>query len=597
MSPERRRQAMIALLRSSLHGRRREATGLAAWSAVEAVPAFLSGLLVARAIDKGFLAGETGAGFAWLGVLALSVIVGAWATRQTYLRLAAVVEPFRDALVTRTVAGAMRRSTAAGATADTAGAARLTHHVEIVREAYASVLMVVQSFLVTSIGALLGLLTLLPLVLVLVLPPVLIGLGLFFAALPGMAVRQRDSILADERIGDAGGTVSAGLRDIVACGGEAVIAGRVGEQIEAQARATRELARFTAVRTVAVAIGGWLPLLVILIGGSWLHRHGASTGAILGALTYVAQGLHPALQTLVGGIGNTGLWLYVTLGRIVEAAGDTEAPAAADASRRDAVPSHGELRFRDVTFGYGRSPEPVIRDLDLVISDGDHLAVVGPSGIGKSTLAGLIAGMLSPQSGEVLLGDVRVGDLAPQTAARHRVLIPQEAYVFAGTLRENLGYLRPDATTEQLDDAVDRLGMRPLVEQIGGYGADVHAGELSAGERQLITLVRAYLSPARFVLLDEAACHLDPAAEARVELAFAARPGTLLVIAHRISSALRARRILVLDGAGVAVGSHEDLLARSPLYRDLVGHWGAVAPGPYVNAGGVGASVTPPTAR
>jgi len=597
MSPKRRRKAMTALLRSSLHGRRREVTGLAVWSAVEAVPAFLSGLLVARAIDKGFLAGEVETGFAWLGVLALSVVVGAWATRQTFLRLAAVVEPFRDELVRRTVTGTMRRSTAPGATPDTTGAARLTHHVEIVREAYASVLMVVQSFVVTSVGALLGLFTLLPLVLVLVLPPVLVGLGLFFAALPGMAARQRDSILADERIGDACATVSAGLRDIVACGGENVVAGRVGEHIEAQARATRELARFTALRTVSVAIGGWLPLLLILIGGSWLLRNGASTGAILGALTYVAQGLHPALQTLVGGLGNTGLWLYVTLGRIVEVAGDADAPGAADATRRDAMPSHGDLCFRDVTFGYGRSPEPVIRDLDLVIPDGEHLAVVGPSGVGKSTLAGLIAGMLSPQSGDVLLGEVGVGDLDPQTAARHRVLIPQEAYVFAGTLRENLSYLHPDATSEQIDDAVGRLGMRSLLEQIGGYEADVDAAELSAGERQLITLVRAYISPARFVLLDEAACHLDPAAEARVELAFAARPGTLLVIAHRISSALRADRILVLDGAGVAVGSHEDLLARSPLYRDLVGHWGTVAPAPDVNGRGVAATAAPPAVR
>jgi len=586
---------MAALLRSSVHGRRREMTVLGAWSAVEAIPAFLSGLLVARAIDKGFLAGSVETGFAWLGVLGLSVLVGAWATRQTFLRLAAIVEPFRDDLVRRTVTGTMRRSTAPGATPDTAGAARLTHHVEIVREAYASVLMVVQSFLVTSIGALLGLFTLLPLVLVLVLPPVVIGLGLFFAALPGMAARQRDSILADERIGDAAGTVSSGLRDIVACGGENVIAGSVGEPIEAQARATRELARFTALRTISVAIGGWLPLVLILIGGSWLLRNGASTGEILGALTYVAQGLHPALSTLVSGLGHTGLWLYVTLGRIVEAAGDAEATGGADA-RRDATPSHDDLTFRHVTFGYGRSPEPVIRDLDLIIADGDHLAVVGPSGVGKSTLAGLIAGMLSPQSGDVRLGDVQVGDLDPQTAARHRVLIPQEAYVFAGTLRENLSYLRPDATTEQLDDAVDRLGMRALVEQIGGYEADVDAAQLSAGERQLITLVRAYLSPARFVLLDEAACHLDPAAEARVELAFAARPGTLLVIAHRISSALRARRILVLDGAGMAVGSHEDLLARSPLYRDLVGHWGA-APAQDVDGRGSAASWTPPAVR
>jgi ABC-type multidrug transport system fused ATPase/permease subunit len=572
MTPKQRRAAMATLLRSSLHGRRREVTGLAAWSTVEAVPAFLSGLLVARAIDKGFLAGSVETGFAWLGVLAISVVIGAWATRQTFLRLAAIVEPFRDELVRRTVTGTLRRSTAPGASPDAAGAARLTHHVEIVREGYASVLMVVQSFVVSSIGALLGLFTLLPLVLVLVLPPVVIGLAMFLAALRGMAARQRDSILADERIGDVAGTVSDGLRDVVACGAEATVAASAGEHIAAQAHATRVLARFTAVRTVSVAIGGWLPIVLILAAGPWLLRNGASTGEILGALTYVAQGLHPALETLVRGLGHTGLWLYVTLGRIVEAAADLQAPDTR-ARRRGAVPRHPDLRFRQVTFGYGRSPDPVIRELDLVIADGDHLAVVGPSGVGKSTLAGLIAGMLSPQAGEVSLGGVPVGDFDAQTAARHRVLIPQEAYVFAGTLRENLAYLRPDATTAQIDDAVDRLGMRSLVARIGGYDAEVDASALSAGERQLITLVRSYLSPARLVVLDEAACHLDPAAEARVEQAFAVRPGTLLVIAHRISSALRARRILVLDGTGATIGTHEELLAVSPLYRDLVGHW------------------------
>ncbi|MDQ4049556.1 MAG: ABC transporter ATP-binding protein/permease [Actinomycetota bacterium] len=596
MTARSRRKAMVALLRSSLQGRRAEAMGVAGWSAVEAIPAFLSGLLVARAIDEGFLGGSVGTGLAWLGVLASSIIVGAWATRQTFLRLAAVVEPFRDELVIRTVTGTLRHSTAPGATADAAGAARVTHHVEIVREAYASVLIVLQSFVVSSIGALLGLFTLLPLVLVLVLPPVIVGLGLFLAALPGMAARQRESILADERIGDVAATLSDGRRDVVACGAEDTVAATVAEHVNAQASATRKLARSTALRTVAVAIGGWLPLLLILAAGPWLLRNGASTGEILGALTYVAQGLHPALGTLVRGLGNTGLWLFVTLGRIVEVTGDAEASEASNARRRgDAVPRHHDVSFRHVTFGYGRSPEPVIRDLDLTIPDGDHLAVVGPSGVGKSTLAALIAGMLEPQSGEVRLGDVRVGDLNPVTAAHHRVLIPQEAYVFAGTLRENLAYLRPDAATEQIDDAVERLGMRSLAERIGGYDAQVEPHELSAGERQLITLVRAYNSPARLVLLDEAACHLDPAAEAQVESAFAARGGTLLVIAHRVSSALRARRILLLDGAGVALGTHEDLLARSPLYRDLVGHWAGPPAADGVNGRPAAASGGPPT--
>jgi ATP-binding cassette subfamily C protein len=120
--------------------------------------------------------------------------------------------------------------------------------------------------------------------------------------------------------------------------------------------------------------------------------------------------------------------------------------------------------------------------------------------------------------------------------------------------------------------------MRSLADRLGGYDAEIKGSMLSAGEAQLVTLVRAYLSAAPLVILDEAACHLDAAAEARVELAFAARPGTLLVIAHRISSALRAQRILLLDGAKLTLGTHDELLRRSALYRDLVGHWGAGAP-------------------
>jgi ATP-binding cassette subfamily C protein len=326
-------------------------------------------------------------------------------------------------------------------------------------------------------------------------------------------------------------------------------------------------------------VGGLLPILLILAAGSWLLEHGATTGAILGALTYIAQGVHPALQTLVRGLGNTGLWLFVTLARIVE---ETEAPAgerSAAAELPDAVEPNGhDVVLRDVTFGYGRTSEPVIDGLDLVISERDHLAIVGPSGAGKSTLAGLIAGLLEPQHGTVLLGGAPVRAVDASAAARHRALIPQQAYVFTGTVRENLAYLRSNASDAVIDDAVDRLGARSLIDRLGGPDADLDPHALSAGERQLLTLVRSYISPARLVILDEAACHLDPQAEARVERAFAARAGSLLVIAHRISSALRADRVLVLDAGHAVVGSHDELLLRSALYRDLVGHWRAPPP-------------------
>src|SRR5206468_3776990 len=145
---------------------------------------------------------------------------------------------------------------------------------------------------------------------------------------------------------------------------------------------------------------------------------------------------------------------------------------------------------------------------------------------------------------------------------------------------DNLAYLRPDAGDGSLDRAVRAVGAAELVARLGGYGAAVRPARLSAGERQLLALARAYLSPARIVLLDEATCHLPPDAERRVEEAFAARPGsTLIVIAHRLSSALRARRVLVMDGRRVAVGRHPELLATVPLYRELVGHWASAATG------------------
>ena len=580
--------AMRALLRSSVRGRGPQLRRLGAWSLVAALPAFGSGLLVARAIDDGFLSDRPWTGLGWLGLFALSVLAGGWATRQTFLRLADIVEPFRDELIARTVRGSLRRSTEVGAIADGAGVARLTQQVEIVREAYASLLLVVLGFLVTAVGALLGLLALAPIVLVLVVPPLVGGLALFAVALPGMARRQRASILADERIAESAGVVAGAMRDVTACGAEEQVLATVGAHIDAQARATRELARFTALRTVAVAVGGLVPLVLILAAGPWLIDRGATTGAVLGALTYVAQGVHPALQQLVRGVGNTGLWLYVTLARIVEATEAAPLPASASATARAsaiAPPVGYEVALSDVTFGYGRDVEPVIDGLSLTVPEGDHLAVVGPSGAGKSTLAALIAGLIAPQRGSVAFGGVAVAALEPEISAHHRALIPQQAYVFAGTLRENLAYLRPDAPDADIAAAVDRLGARSLVERLGGLDAELDAHALSAGERQLLTLVRAYLSPARLVILDEATCHLDAAAEAHVERVFAAREGSLLVIAHRISSALRARRVLVLDGASALVGSHDELLSGSALYRDLVGHWSpARSPAP-VTAG------------
>jgi ATP-binding cassette subfamily C protein len=283
----------------------------------------------------------------------------------------------------------------------------------------------------------------------------------------------------------------------------------------------------------------------------------------------VLLGLQPALNTVMSALGDSGLRYVVTLGRILDRSSLPEYKVMAQR------PAGHEVRLQRVSFAYGPTAEPVLRNLDLVVPEGDHLAVVGPSGIGKSTLAGLISGLLPPTEGELRLGGVRPSELEAADLADTRVVLPQQAYVFTGTILENVTYLRPHATAAQICAAIDAVGAFQLVRRLGGLAAVVRPAELSAGERQLIALARAYLSPAPLAVLDEATCHLDPQAERIAEEAFAARPGTLIVIAHRVSSALRANRILVLDGSNATLGTHGTLLQQSPLYAELVGHWTA----------------------
>lgn len=541
--------------------RRRGVVGwLAVWSAVEAAHTFGFGYALAKALDSGFLAGRAGVGAGWLGVAAVAVVVGAYGTGRTYRGVAGLVEPLRDGLVRRVVPAALRD-------ADRAAVSRLTHQVEIARDASAGLVMVSRSFVFTAAGALTGLFLLAPALLAIVLPPLALGLGLFLATLRPLARRQETFLAADEALARSLGEAAAGLRDITAGGAERRVRDEAGALIDAERRASAALARWAVLRVVALAVAGQLPVVLLLAATPWLLDRSVTPGALVGALAYLTQSLLPALQSLLHGLGASGARLAVVLRRLT--AGRPPAPR----ERRTAgAPAEAPaVELRGVTFAYGEHADPVVDALDLVVPAGSHLAVVGPSGIGKSTLAGLVAGLLTPRSGEVRIGGRPPGDPAG------RVLIPQEAYVFSGTLGDNLRYLRADPVTErELAGAAEALGMSGLVDRLGGFGAALAPGELSAGERQQIALARAYLSAAPVALLDEATCHLDPAAEARAERAFARRPGTtLIVIAHRAASARRADRVLVMDGPRTRCGDHRELLAESPLYRDLTG-----APGP-----------------
>nr|WP_328694343.1 ABC transporter ATP-binding protein [Streptomyces phaeochromogenes] len=547
---------------------------LAAWSVLETAQTFLTGYALARALDAGFLAGRVDVGLGWLATAALAVAVGAYGTGRVYGAVAALVEPLRDRLVRHVVERGVRD-------ADRGALSRLTQQVEIARDTFAGLVMVSRSFVFTAAGALIGLFSLAPPLLLVVAPPLAAGVALFALTLRPLTRRQEAFLVADEELADRLGTVCPGLRDITAAGAEDQVAVDVGARIAAEQYAARSLARWGVLRVVALAIGGQLPIVLLLATAPWLLAHGVTPGALVGALAYVTQSLLPALQNLIHGLGTSGSRLAVVLRRLApDTPAPTNAPAPAAAPDTTSAPGTAPpgppaaVTLSSITFAYGPASEPVIDGLDLSVPHGTHLAIVGPSGIGKSTLTALMAGLLTPTRGSV---DVHPAPDTPDPGhPGHpvRVLIPQEAYVFTGTLAENLGQLRPDPVPErELLAAAEALGLGALLDRLGGPTAEVDPGTLSSGERQLVALTRAYLARAPLALLDEATCHLDPAAEERVERAFARRGGTLVVVAHRISSALRADRVLVMDGRRTTYGSHDDLLERSPLYRDLVGAW------------------------
>nr|WP_308408334.1 ABC transporter ATP-binding protein [Streptomyces neyagawaensis] len=569
------------------------------------------GYALAQALDEGFLAGRAGVGLAWLGVGAAAVVVGAFGTGRVYGCVAALVEPLRDRLVRGVVERGVRE-------ADDGALSGLTQQVEIARDTFAGLVMVSRSFVFTAAGALVGLFSLAPPLLLVVVPPLVVGVALFLASLRPLARRQEAFLVADEALATGLGAVCPGLRDITAAGAEESVADDTGRGVDAEYRAARSLARWGVLRVASLAVGGQLPVVLLLAAAPWLLARGVTAGALIGALAYVTQSLLPALQNLVHGLGTSGSRLAVVLRRLAPAdepshaprrgpgpapapmtrpTGPRQEPASPPAAAHPTAPRTpaaapptptdpplpptppDALTLSSVTFAYGPAAAPVIEDLDLRVPRGTHLAVVGPSGIGKSTLAGIVAGLLLPRHGSVHLCGHRVPGA---TSRAHRVLIPQEAYVFRGSLAENLGELRPKPVPqEELWAAAEAVGLTELMERLGGPGAEIDPGALSAGERQLIALARAHLSDAPVVILDEATCHLDPEAEERAERAFVRRPGTtLVVVAHRAGSAHRADRVLVMDGRRVAFGTHDDLMTRSPLYRDLMGTWSPTAPVP-----------------
>lgn len=513
----------------------------------------------------------------WLSPIAVAATVASIAARRIKPMIAEIVEPLRDRLVRTGVSGGLRRYTTTGQAPDGSAVAQILGHSERVRDIAAGLLGELFRLGAAIAAAIVGLVALTPVGAAVVLLPV-VGCGALLAALvPALVARHEALLAADEAVARFTTSIVGGRRDIVACGGEARAIGDASAAILAHAAAARRMARADVARTAIGAAGAQLPVLLLLFLAPWLYRDGhLSAGGVLGALTYVTAALNPAMRSLVDGASVSCVGLVVTWRRI-----SAHADHAQAAERPDDGPTPGssQLAAEHVTFAHDPGAQPIVDDLTLTVRAGEHLAIVGPSGVGKSTFADLLVGLTGPQRGAVCLGGIDLRALAPTRIHREIALIPQEAFVFTGTVRDNLTYLSPDAPDGDVAEAAFVTGMQPIVDRIGGLdarlGSDV---ELSAGELQLIALARAWLSPARIVILDEATCHLDATSEATVETAFRRRGGTLIVIAHRLGSALRADRVLVMDGERTVVGTHDELLGTSPLYAELVAAWEGTGP-------------------
>ena len=315
--------------------------------------------------------------------------------------------------------------------------------------------------------------------------------------------------------------------------------------------------------------------VLLAIGGDMVLHHTLSLGALVAFFLYLNRFFQP-IQLLVQQY-NTYQQGQASVNKLRDLI-DTEPEVREAPDAIELPPIEGAIEFDRLTFGYDPA-RPVIEDVNLSVAPGETVAFVGPTGAGKSTLAKLVTRFYDPTAGRVLIDGYDLRDVTMFSLRRQLGVVPQEPFLFAGTIGDNIAFARPSATDAEIHEAVDKVGLSDVIGRMpDGIDTVVHerGQTLSSGERQLIALARAFLAHPRVLVLDEATSNLDLQSETKIESALDAllENRTAILIAHRLSTAMRADRIVVVDeGRIIEVGTHAELLSAGGRYAEMYATW------------------------